>query len=184
MKKLLLLLVSVVLLLSLCACSEANEPYTVKEGWRTLEINPGACTISDETNIYEYTISGDSPSYSITITYPDGSTYYESYRESSSGTTSVTAGWSDDYSEYRYVKGSILCDVLKDELPHPTRFALNFWAILIIGLGAVDVVNPRIGWWLAIGWRFKDAEPSNLALNLNRVGGAICIIGGILAFFL
>lgn len=184
MKKLLLLLVSMLLLLSLCACSGSKEPYTVEEGWRTFEIDPEACTISDESDTYEYTISGDSPNYCITIKYPDGSTYYESYREKDSGTTSVTAGWSDDYSEYRYVKGSTLCNVLKEELSQPTRFALNFWAVLVIGLGVLNVAKPRIAWWLAIGWRFKDAEPSNLALILNRVGGVICIIGGILALFL
>lgn len=184
MKKLLLLLVSMLLLLSLCACSGKVQPYTVEVGWRDFTIDPDAGTITHKEDVFHYDISGDANKYTLTITYPDGSTYYESYRENNSGTTSVTAGWSDDYSEYRYVSGSTLCDVLKDELPQPTRFALNFWAILVIGLGALDVAKPRIAWWLAIGWRFKDAEPSNLALRLNRVGGAICIIGGILALFL
>lgn len=184
MKKLLLLLVSVILLLSLCACSEANEPYTVKEGWRTLEINPGAGTITHKENVFHYDISGDANRYTLTITYPDGSTYYESYRENSSGTTSVTAGWSDNYSEYRYVPGEALCDALEDELPTPLFTGNPFAGVLFIGLGILYMAKPRVTWWLEIGWLLKGAEPSDFALIAHRIVGVLIVLAGILTCFM
>jgi uncharacterized membrane protein len=47
--------------------------------------------------------------------------------------------------------------------------------ILLIGL--FNIFFPRAAWFLEIGWKIKDAEPSETALILNRVVGIIiCII--------
>lgn len=119
MKKMLILLVSMLLLISLCACSESIEPYTVKEGWRTFEIDREAGTISHKKDTYRYDISGDGNEYTLTITYPDGSAYYESHKESFPDNYRIK-GCSTDYDATRYVSGDILCRALKDELPKPS----------------------------------------------------------------
>ena len=121
MKKMLILLVSMSLLISLCACSKSREPYTVKEGWRTFEIDPEAGTISHKTDTYQYDISGDGSEYTITITYPDGSAYFESHKESFPDNCRIK-GRSSDYGDTFYVSGDILCKVLENELPVP-----SFW---------------------------------------------------------
>ncbi len=54
-----------------------------------------------------------------------------------------------------------------------------FLGILLIVLGAVNTFAPHAGWYLSYGWRFKDAEPSDLALSVGRVGGIIGIVIGI-----
>ncbi len=118
MKKMLIFLVSMPLLFSLCACSKSKEPYTVKEGWRTFEIDPEACTISFKTDSYKYDISGNGLEYEITITYPDGSAYYESHKENFPDNYRIK-GRSNDYDATRYVSGDILCKALEDELPEP-----------------------------------------------------------------
>ena len=179
MKKLLLLLVSVVLLLSLCACSEANEPYTVKEGWRTLEINPGAGTITHKEDVFHYDISGNPNGYTVTFTYPDGSTYFVKHEERNSGAYR-TSGHSEDYDDLRYVSGPTLYDVLEDELPEPLfpgNPALGFFVIL---LGILFITLPRIMWFLHIGWLIKDAEPYNFTLIIFRIIGVLTLLAGIL----
>ncbi|MGN0250750.1 MAG: DUF6199 family natural product biosynthesis protein [Oliverpabstia sp.] len=47
-------------------------------------------------------------------------------------------------------------------------------------MGAFNTAAPSVAWYLEYGWRYKNAEPSDLALGLNRVGGIIAIIVGIL----
>ena len=33
----------------------------------------------------------------------------------------------------------------------------------------IHIVNPRIGWKISEGWKFKNAEPSELYLIINRI---------------
>lgn len=183
MKKMFLLLVSMLLLFSLCACSEANEPYTVKEGWRTFEIDPEACTISHKEDTYQYDISEEISSYTVTITYPDGSTYYETHREHNSGQTSITSGHSDGYDKYRYDDGALLCDALEDELPGSFFTGDPGVGFLRILLGVLCLIFPKIFWWLLIGWLLKDAEPAEYTLIVFRVFGALGIVSGLIACF-
>lgn len=55
-----------------------------------------------------------------------------------------------------------------------------FGFILLI-LGIVSVASPNTAWYLSVGWKIKDAEPSDAALAMNRVGGVFaCIVGFII----
>ncbi len=183
MKKVLLLIVSVLLLFSLCACSGSKEPYTVEEGWKTFEIDPEAKTISDEFGTYQYAISKNDDGFTLTITYPDGSTYFVKEQEFNSG-THRTSGHSDDYEEYRYVPGSILCDALEDELPAPLfpgNPALGFFLIV---LGALLILIPKLFWWLKIGWLLQGAQPAKYTLIVFQVVGVLTTLFGIIKLFI
>jgi len=46
-------------------------------------------------------------------------------------------------------------------------------------LGIIMTASPYTGWYLSTGWRFKDAEPSDTALFMNRVSGVIGVIVGL-----
>ena len=59
---------------------------------------------------------------------------------------------------------------------------LYFIIIMVIGL--FNVLSPETAWYLSHGWRFKDAEPSDLALSVHRVTGAGAMIIGILLIVL
>lgn len=183
MKKVLLLIVSVLLLFSLCACSGLKEPYTVEEGWRTFEIDPEAKTISDEFGTYQYAISKNDDGFTLTITYPDGSTYYEKHWEHTSSTY-VSNGHSDDYEEYRYVPGNILCDALEDELPAPFFPGNPALGFLLIVLGALLVLIPKLFWWLKIGWLLQGAQPAKYTLIVFQVLGVLTILFGIIKLFI
>lgn len=53
----------------------------------------------------------------------------------------------------------------------------NMWFLLIL-IGLFNVFFPRAAWYLEIGWKIKDSEPSEGALIFHRVMGVIfCIVG-------
>lgn len=45
------------------------------------------------------------------------------------------------------------------------------------------VVFPYIAWYLEIGWKLKDAKPSDLAIFANRAGGIVVSIIGLFILF-
>ena len=55
--------------------------------------------------------------------------------------------------------------------------------VLLFLIGIVDLVAPEAAWYLGGGWKFKDAEPSDAALVLTRIGGGICILIGFIMLF-
>ena len=179
MKRMAVLLLSFLLILSLYGCSDANGIYTVDKEGKTFEVNSEDGTIFDGTHTYEYTFSGDSSSYRINITYPNGSSYYWNH----SG-YSGHGGWSDDYDESLYVSGDTLCDVIVSKAPDPSNPSKVVAIILLIAIGTFNAAAPGAAWHLEYGWRYKNAEPSDLALGLNRVGGIAAIIVGVLMIFL
>ncbi|GIQ63329.1 hypothetical protein PACILC2_18970 [Paenibacillus cisolokensis] len=53
--------------------------------------------------------------------------------------------------------------------------------MLMLIVGIINVLFPRAMWWLKDGWKFRDAEPSGLALTLGRVSGAVLTIAAFVA---
>lgn len=62
----------------------------------------------------------------------------------------------------------------------PWRIPLG---LAVIGLGGTEVWHPRFFWFLSDGWRFRNAEPSDLALGLERLGGVITVVVGLVILF-
>jgi hypothetical protein len=51
-------------------------------------------------------------------------------------------------------------------------------ALLMLAAGLLNLLNPRLGWYLGEGWKFRDAEPSDLTLGVGRVvGGVLSLVG-------
>ena len=174
MQRIAVFLLCLLLTVSVCGCSEEVTVYTVEEDGITFEVNTESGTLSDGTNTYRYEFSGDSDKYGIEIRYPNGSTYYWSQ----SG-TSGHGGWSDDYDAELYVDGGTLCDVILQKAPAPSGSSDILAVVLLIALGLFAVLSPQTVWYLEYGWRFKDAEPSGLALTMNRIGGVVSIALGV-----
>lgn len=124
--------------------------------------------------MYQYEFSGNKSSYDVNITYPDGSTYWF-HMSGGAG----HGGWSDDYDEDRYVDGDTLSDVLLEKAPKEVNSG-NWLAALIIAIvGIFNIVSPYSAWYLEYGWRYKNAEPSDIALGLNRVVGVIAVVAAV-----
>ena len=185
MKKLLSAMLCMLLVVSLCACSSKDDANTIsvagKDG-TVYVIDSENGTISDGTYTYQYKISGSSSGYTIDITYPDGSTYW--WRTQKSGSFSTgSGGWSDDYDENRYVDGDTLCDVLEADVPEEKESKSVLLIFLFLIVGVFNAAFPYAAWYLEYGWRYKNAEPSDMALGLSRLGGIVAIIIAVIMIF-
>lgn len=175
MKRFWIIALAMLLTLALFGCTKQESSYIVNKNGTEYHVDTENKTISDDLNTYNYEFSGDASSFSITITYPDGSSYWYTQSEGMGH-----GGWSNDYDESAYVSGDTLVDVVQEKAPKHTNPGKITAALMLIALGIFDAVFPKVSWYLGYGWRYKNAEPSDAALTFARVGGVIVIIVGII----
>lgn len=112
----------------------------------------------------------------VTFTYPDGETYWwKTHAHGGFG------GWSNGFHQGEYPEGSTLFDVLQQATSKGTNkssidLGNIFVAILVASLGLWSTISPQSVWYLNHGWRYKDAEPSDAALVITRMGGVIALL--------
>lgn len=173
MKKIILKIIILILIFSLCSCSIEEKDYTVTKNGITYQVDVSEKQISDGKNIYYYTINESDKKTDIKIIYPNGSSYFEMRQGNGSA-----SGWSEGYDEENYPSGEILCDVVVNERKLKSeRIAGLSLAAVLAGSGLFMILIPGSWLWnLKYSWMFKNAEPSEAALNLHYVLGGICII--------
>ena len=185
----LILAVLAALVLSLSACAKKQtataslEPYTT--GWdgavyTITPIDAYKGTISDGTNTYSYRYDTSGSSYGVTFTYPDG----ETYRCTQNGSTSSGAAFSSgsaslDFDFDKYPDGMTLDRVLKrSPSAKSEEKSTKSWGIILFLLlvGGINTACPQLTWYLDVGWKVKDAEPSEAALAWNRIVGVVLLL--------
>ena len=185
----LILAVLAALVLSLSACAKKQtataslEPYTT--GWdgavyTITPIDAYKGTISDGTNTYSYRYDTSGSSYGVTFTYPDG----ETYRCTQNGSTSSGAAFSSgsaslDFDYDKYPDGMTLDRVLKRSpaAKHEEKSTKNWGIILfLLFVGSINTACPQLTWYLDVGWKVKDAEPSEAALAWSRIVGVVLLL--------
>lgn len=178
------LLFAAMLLFAGCKKEPLPTVYTVYSYGAPYTIDTQGRTISDGTYTYgyEYADSGNS----VSFTYPNGEVYGASITVASNGIGGMSAGAiSADY-DYNsgYTDPLSLCYALTS--PRETERAASsgsnhpFVALLLCGVGIFNLAAPKASWYLSYGWRFKDAEPSDAAITLSRIGGGIAIVIGVI----
>ena len=187
-KRISMFLLAALLLASLCACAEkktqsALEPYTT--GWdgavyTVTPIDNDKGTISDGTNTYSYQYDAAGSGYSVTFTYPDGETYRcVENGGTSSGAVFSSGSTSLDFDFDKYPDGMTLKRVLerspsaKSEKKSTKNVGLILFLLIV---GVINTAWPQATWYLDIGWKVKDAEPSEAALIWGRVVGVALLI--------
>lgn len=183
MKRAVVLLLLAVLLLS--GCAKAEQPRYIEDAELGLTVDTQQQTITDGTYTYHYTVSDTQ----ITVTYPNGATYYRNFHEYSEGASYVTENWSEDYDDVTYRDAWDLLSVIpEEELGTQSGTQMDVTAILagvgMIAVGILCVGSPYTVWYGEHGWKYKDAEPSELALSMATIGGVILLIAGIAAFIM
>ena len=176
MKKRFPLLFVIAILVCLCGCGSNNVPReeTVVIGGTTFTVDRQEGIIRDAQYTYRVTSSGNR----TTILYPNGGTY--SWQEIGGyGTGSTTM----DLSVSPYADPMTLLSVINARSSHSERGGHVGLGLVLLLLAVCMAVWPRAFWYLHTGWRFKDAEPSDLALGLNRTVGIILGIVGIIFLF-
>ena len=187
-KRISIFLLTALLILGLCACAEkktqsALEPYTT--GWdgtvyTVTPIDNDKGTITDGTNTYSYRYDTSGSSYGVTFTYPDG----ETYRCTQNGSTSSGAAFSSgsaslDFDFDKYPDGMTLDRVLKRSpaAKHEEKSTKSWGIILfLLFVGSINTACPQLTWHLDVGWKVKDAEPSEAALAWNRIVGVVLLL--------
>ena len=175
MKKQILLSFMIALLVCLCGCGSKNTPEeeTVVIGGTTFTVDRQEGIIRDGKYTYRVTSSGNR----ITILYPNGGTY--TWRE----INGFGSGASSMSTYAPYADPMTLLSVINARSSRSERGGHVGLGLLLLLLGVCMAVWPRAFWYLHTGWRFKDAEPSDLALGLNRTVGIILGIVGIILLF-
>ncbi len=141
----------------------------------SLTVDTVAKTIRHGDDVYTYEISGQN----LTITYPNGGQYF-----STKHSTGSSGGWNETYDPERYLDGSTLCYALEAERDRQNDNSNPFLPIILIVLGAFQLARPQVAWFLSRGFWFKNAEPSDGALTLLRIGGGVLVGAGVVLFFI
>lgn len=175
--KRLILIFTALLLAALCACgTQAERPsvYDTEYEGRVYSVDLNQQTIAFDGVVCTFEIVDGSV---FQVTYPDGSTYWRN--------ASGDNGCSDDYDGERYAPGDALwCAVFGTS--QQTEGGEGRWLIglLCVGVGVFYIVSPRKAWRWRYSWRRKEEEPTAKALEVSRGMGILCVIVGIVLFFL
>lgn len=175
MKRFCIAMLALLLTLVLAGCGEQGPVYAVDRYGNEYTIDREQGTISDGTHTYEYTYEGDSEDYSVTIEYPNGGSYH--WGESGGF---GSGGGNSKYDPQRYTDADILIRLLQENAPKGIRIGNILAALVLIGGGIFCIACPETVWYLESGWRYRDAEPSDLALGVARISGVAAIVIGII----
>lgn len=174
------------LLFSACAApAPASKVETVSVDGATLTVTFDPGTLSAgviQTEHGQYTFRYESPE-TIVIQYPDGYVYEQTNISGGiatpadyDGAERSAKGYLDGFSLVWGIEGA--ADQARNTRsgggPSP------FLALLLLGLGAWNLFAPKSAWWLARGWWYKNAEPSDLAIAAYRIGGVCLLIAGVI----
>lgn len=167
MKRVFALLLATLLVLSLCACAgEKTGVRRVLFYGKGYTIDYDDHTISDGNLTCTFSGSGNH----IKLTYPDGN-HIESDGSHSWGSDEH---WSESLD---------FIAVLQQELPaQDGGWYGALLGLALILLGAFNAVFPKTAWHLEYGMWIKNAEPTDAALTVNRVVGAVLIALGAVCF--
>lgn len=180
MKRILAFMLMLTLILLTCSCR--SELNTYELNGKTFTIDTATKTVSDGTDTYSYDIKEVSEGTYIKITYPDNESYWEFIRGKSYNVADI--GWSDGYAFDRSPDGGAMCSALYKLLIGEKSDKNYFVIMILLIIGLISAAAPRAVWYLEYGWRFKEAEPSEAAVTVNRIGGIIAVIIAVIMLFI
>ena len=135
-------------------------------------------TQTEEKDVYHYTYEdGD-----ITITYPNGATYWES-----ASANGAIAGWDGDYDTDRYIDGMTLAMQLTQAYNNSGKdwdyvVVAGLFGIVMIIVGIFMIKDPETMIQLEYGLRFYHVEPTEFYIGATRVSGVVLIAGAVILF--
>ena len=193
MKRTVALLLLVVMVITLSACStgpRGTEFQTVEHNGNvvmlTFDYDEKTITASNKWNdtgkaneVYRYEYDGGN----ITITYPNGAVWIEAPTS-----TGAAISWDDNYDPQRYIEGDVFATYLKQAYMSPQIregiVGIGFACLIMAAVGVVMFVVPEELIEMKYGWRFKNAEPTEFAIWEVRIGGIVVVIVAVVIFLI
>ena len=172
------IILAFLLILSSCGKKEESTPgeKIVVIGETVFTVDENMNTISDGKDTYRYSYQASGAGYTLRLIYPNGYTWtWTQNGNSGYGTASL------DRDHTGYQDPFTLQDALEYKAPKQKGESHIGIGLLLLALGLFNTLKPEVAWMLSDGWKFKNAEPSDAALGLTRVGGVIMILIGIIA---
>ncbi|MGM0652911.1 MAG: DUF6199 family natural product biosynthesis protein [Bacillota bacterium] len=69
-------------------------------------------------------------------------------------------------------------------LPRGTIGSLLFFSVLLLVVGLISILYPRLFWYLRIGRKVEGIEPSSLYLGVLRIGGMMVFaLGAVILYY-
>ena len=204
MKRTVALLLLVVMVITLSACSASprgietqvvgknGEPViltfnydekTITAGGDMFTVEVGGVPVWSDTpaedeDVYRYEYDGGN----ITITYPNGAVWNEAPTS-----TGAAISWDDNYDPQRYIEGDVFVPYLKQAYMPQYREGIGgigFACLIMAAIGVVMFAVPEELIEMKYGWRFKNAEPTEFAVWEVRIGGIIIVVVAIVIFLI
>ncbi|MCA0386570.1 MAG: hypothetical protein LCH34_13395 [Firmicutes bacterium] len=177
-KQVILLMVFILLLSLLSGCSSQQNSMTI-DG-KTVTLNLESREIQADDQVYRYVTDETQ----IEIEYPNGMVFRRVYE---------TEGTVDDWiktsetvdatylDKMGYLEPNVLINQVirfspdsdSDQKDSPSALG-----VFLVTLGILNVLFPKWFWNIQYGWRYKNTEPTDTAINIQRLGGIIAIIVG------
>ena len=192
MKRTVALLLLVVMVITLSACSTSPRGTALQavehngnNVMLTFDYDEKTITASNKWNdtgeanaVYRYEYDGGN----ITITYPNGATWIESPTS-----TGAAISWDDNYDPQRYIEGDVLARYLEEAHRPRSRegiVGIGFACLIMATVGVVMFAVPEELIEMKYGWRFKNAEPTEFAVWEVRIGGIIVVVVAVVIFLI
>ena len=187
MKKCVLFTIVIALLLSLAACANENRversgPISAGDQNGTITFDEGTWSagtvaMDNGTYVFSYDMNG-----TVTVIYPDGYVYTQT--EKNGGYASPVDYDADAVKAKGYIDGFTLIWAIESATAELNQVKTSggpspLLAIVLILLGAWYCFLPKLAWQISHGWKYKNAEPSQTALSLYRISGAVAIAVGV-----
>ena len=204
MKRIIAIILILVMMLMLTACAakpKGSEIKTVEKNGDTLfaiydydaktirvgstlasVYGPDGELIWEEDRKDEYRYEYDNGD--ITIHYPNGATYWES-----ASANGAIGGWDGNYDTDRYIDGMTLAMQLTQAYNNSGKnwdevVIMGLVCLVVIGLCLVDVIHPEWFFELRYSLWVRNAEPTEFALMMSRMGGVIGIVLCVIMFLI
>ncbi len=176
--------------LLLCGCTReqvVEEDYTVEIEGKTAVISKQNGTVTVGDDVYQYAYSADGV---LLIVYPNGYGYSRK-AVNSGGVIAYASSFTDaegvpsdkTEEEFGYIGGFALSSALDNMVSSPSGGEGGPAVAFLLAIGGLWLlISPRSAWMLGYGWRFKGAEPSDMALAVYRIIGGGLIVAAIVMF--
>ncbi len=168
-------LAAIAIVLTFTGCAKA--PLISTADGKTLIFEDDNRTFKYINDVYHYRIADND----IYIIYPNGYIYSQNINSNT-----ATKSWSiptgmpeiSFASEIGYIDENYLVDAILKYMGMKSKESTTGIFVIFISAaaGLWGIISPGSLWYVSYGWRYKNAQPTQAAIILNRIAGVILLM--------